>query len=551
MKKHFPLMAATASSLFFAALFCASHAAAIIVAKSGAAYSTIQAGLSAANAGDTVYVKAGTYLETVTFGKSGAAGAPIVLRNFGTDAPIVDGNGTAGTVVAISDKSNVQIIGFEVENASGGDPSIGIGIDGAGNNILVKDCKVHDITSDTKNAHGIAAYGTSGASPIKNIMFDGNEVYNCKLGQSESVVLNGNVDSFQVINNTVHDNDNIGIDFIGFEGTASAGDQARDGLCAANHVYNISSKSNPTYGGDQSADGIYVDGGTNIVIERNIVDSCDCGIEIGCEHSGKTTNGIMVRNNFVSRSYQGDIMAGGYDASVGSVTDVTIVNNTTYHSNDGEVLLQYHNSGITVKNNILFAKSGEEYVAAVGTGNTNIVADNNLYYGGSTSSPGAASDAHAVFANPLLVNPPADLHLTSTSPALRAGALVPDSICGTLAIDGQPRIVGGAIDIGADEYGSTPVIGVKRQAAVPGSMVRLEKTSPSTWLLRYTLAEPADVAYTLFDVNGRTVYRSTVSRQPSGARSLVIQCGARAAQVYCVRAKMGNALESFTIAPAH
>jgi len=35
---------------------------------------------------------------------------------------------------------------------------------------------------------------------------------------SESMVLNGNVEHFVVSHNKVHDNDNIGIDFIGFEG---------------------------------------------------------------------------------------------------------------------------------------------------------------------------------------------------------------------------------------------------------------------------------------------------------------------------------------------
>jgi len=32
------------------------------------------------------------------------------------------------------------------------------------------------------------------------------------------MVLNGNVEKFVVSNNVVHDNDNIGIDFIGYEG---------------------------------------------------------------------------------------------------------------------------------------------------------------------------------------------------------------------------------------------------------------------------------------------------------------------------------------------
>ena len=536
------------SGLLAAALFCSADAAAIIVAKTGGAYATIQAGLSAANAGDTVFVKAGTYAETVTFGKSGTAAAPIVLQNYGTDAPVIDGNGTSGNVVSISGRSNVQIIGFEVMNASGGDPSIGISIEGSGSNILVKNCKVHDIASDNKNAHGIAAYATSGTAPILHLTLDGNEVYNCKLGQSESVVLNGNVDSFTVINNVVHDNDNIGIDFIGFEGTASANDQARDGLCANNHVYNISSKSNPTYGGDQSADGLYVDGGRNIIIERNIVDNCDIGIEVASEHGGKTTSDITVRSNFVSRSYQSNLLTGGYAASKGNASNIMFVNNTLYHGAQGEVALQFNCSNITIKNNICYASSGQAYLGNWGSNNSGVTVDNNLYYGASTSSPGAWADAHAMYADPKLVNAPTDMHLVSNSPAINAGAALTSDIVGTLDIDGQARVAGGTIDIGADEYVSTQTISANAQPLRSSSLARLEKASPSKWLLTYALTEPAAVSYTLVGMNGRVLFASATRHQSAGTNSLSIDCSTLAGSVCCIRAKFGNVIQSFTVA---
>jgi hypothetical protein len=132
---------------------------------------------------------------------------------------------------------------------------------------------------------------------VTNVIVDGNEIRNCLLGSSESLVLNGNVTNFTVSHNTIHDNDNIGIDFIGFEGYGPPGaDQARNGTCVDNVVYNITSANNRAYGGDRAADGIYVDGGQSIVIERNKVDSCDIGIEVGAEHSGRTTSNIGVRN---------------------------------------------------------------------------------------------------------------------------------------------------------------------------------------------------------------------------------------------------------------
>jgi parallel beta-helix repeat protein len=425
-------------------------ASTIIIAPSGGTYTSVQTGVSAANAGDTVLVRAGVYNEGISFGKSGSAAAGYITL-LGDAGAVLDGTGKGELGISIAGRNYVKVIGIEVQNFKGSGTPIGISVEGSASNLEIRNNKVRNIENANGNAHGIAFYGTVQA-PISDILVDGNEIRNCKLGQSESMVLNGNVTNFTVSNNTVHDNDNIGIDFIGFEGNGPSGlDQARSGVCAANRVYNISSAANPTYGGERSADGIYVDGGKDIVIERNVVDNCDIGIEIASEHGGKTTSNIIARNNFVSRSYQGNIMSGGYAANRGNAANIVIVNNTLYQGGDGAIVLQFNNSGVAIKNNIC---SGSQYLVESGSNNTGIVADNNMYSGGSASSSGAWSDLHAKFGNPLLVNPPADMHLQPTSTAKNAGASLPDSVVGTLDIDGQPRVQENAIDIGADELGT-------------------------------------------------------------------------------------------------
>jgi hypothetical protein len=223
-------------------------------------------------------------------------------------------------------------------------------------------------------------------------------------------------------------------------------------------VYNISSATNPTYNGDRCADGIYVDGGKDIVIERNTVDNCDIGVEIASEHGGRTTSNITVRSNFVSRSYQGNVMSGGYGDSRGNASNIVIVNNTLYHGRDGEVVLQFNCSGVTIKNNICVANSGTDYISASGSNNSSVTVDNNLYYGASTSDPGTWNDAHAKFANPMLVNAPADMHVAASSPAKNSGVALDAAIAGTLDIDGQARVQENAIDIGADEIGTAAIL---------------------------------------------------------------------------------------------
>ncbi len=44
-------------------------------------------------AGDTIYVRGGTYNEQVTFGKSGTAGNIITLTNYNSEEVIIDGTG--------------------------------------------------------------------------------------------------------------------------------------------------------------------------------------------------------------------------------------------------------------------------------------------------------------------------------------------------------------------------------------------------------------------------------------------------------------------------
>jgi hypothetical protein len=148
---------------------------------------------------------------------------------------------------------------------------------------------------------------------------------------------------------------------------------------------------------------------------------------------------------------------GGYAATRGDAQNVVVVNNTTYLGTNGEIELQYNCDRITIKNNILYARTGQSYIANGGGNNTNVTVDNNIYFGASTTSPGAFPDARAWFVNPLLVNPLVDLHLLAASPAIDAGINLGNDaqgqpLSGASDIDGSPRVQGGAIDIGAHEF---------------------------------------------------------------------------------------------------
>ena len=439
-------------------------------------------------AGSTVNVLTGVYNEFVTFRNSGSSGNYLVLQNYPGSTPVIDGTGLpiSGEVglVTIANKQYVKLIGFEIRNLKAGGASSafpqGISVRGNGAFIEIRSNKVHDIENSCRHcgAHGIAVYGRDPSASIHDLMIDGNEVYNGKFGWSESMVLNGNVEFFTVSNNIVHDNDNIGIDFIGYEGENPdpALDRARDGTAVGNVVYNINSYGNPAYGRERSAGGIYVDGGTRIVIERNTVHHSNLGVELASEHSGKNTSFVTLRNNFFYNNTQTGIAMGGYDTKRGSTENCVIVNNTLYNNFTqgdwgAELYIQFDTRNNLIKNNIIFANNARRFIESWSAVMTADVVDRNLYFaagGGSngtwiwknvtyatfaTYQAGSGNDATGfVGIDPLLVNPAAgDLHLTSGSPAINAGENLPSTQIGILDIDGNPRIVNGTVDLGADE----------------------------------------------------------------------------------------------------
>ncbi len=446
----------------------------------------IQYAMDLVGPGSTVYVMGGVYNETVTFRRSGTSGSYIVLQNYAGQTPVIDGTGLPITgetgLVVIENKAYVKLIGFEVRNLkAGGNTGVfpaGIWIRGNGAFIEVRNNAVHDIENSCGHcgAHGIAVYGRDPLASIHDILIDGNQVYNGRFGWSESMVMNGNVERFTISNNIVHDNDNIGIDMIGYEGENPdpAVDRARDGTVVGNLVYNINSYGNPAYGNERSADGIYVDGGTRIVIERNIVHDSNIGIELASEHGDRDTSYITVRDNFLYNNTQTGIAFGGYDKRRGSTQYCVIVNNTLYNNFTqrdwgAELYIQFDTRYNIVKNNLIYANDARRFIESWNPTMTANLVDYNLYFaaGGGTNGTwiwkgvtytsfaayqsATGNDANALVGiDPQLASlATPDLHLLSSSPAIDRGQDLTEA--GPLDIDGQTRIQGAAIEIGADE----------------------------------------------------------------------------------------------------
>lgn len=456
---------------------------------SSSPWRTIQHAANVAIAGDTVYVRGGTYNESVTINVSGtASGGYITFQNYPGETAIVDGTGLTPAsgqsgLFNIIDRSYLKIVGLEIRNyatASTARVPVGVWITGASNNLQILSNHIHHIANTARstgaNAMGLAAYGSNPTAAISQLTIDGNQIDHLTLGSSESLVLDGNVQNWSITNNVVHDTNNIGIDAIGFEGVSSSTstDLARDGTISGNTVYNITSYGNPAYGNSYGADGIYCDGCTRVTIERNVVHNTDFGVEVASEHANKLSSYVTVRSNLIYANNLSGLTIGGYDSSRGGTDHCNFVNNSFYNndtqnSGSGEFQIQYFSTNNIFKNNIVYAGAQDQFVTGIAS-SSNVDADYNVYFstGGAPASAwywkGASvtgfpayrsisgNDAHSSFANPLylsLASP--DFHVAASSPAVSAGINLGTSVLGSVDFAGNPRIQGANVDIGAYE----------------------------------------------------------------------------------------------------
>ena len=494
-------------SVLFVLLMCVSGAcgqtnSAFYVSTTGndsnpgtqaAPWRTVQHAADTVHAGSTVNVRAGIYEELVSINVSGnAADGFITFRSYPGETAVLDAShftpsGRQG-VLTIHNRSYVRIEGLDIRNFHTAEhrlAPLGISIMGSGSHIELLKNNVHhieqtfpgrDAPGSGGNGFGIAVYGTYARTPISELVIDGNEVHHLKTGSSESLVVNGNVTNFRITHNVVHDNNNIGIDVIGFERTAPdpAVDQARDGIVSGNLVYNITSRGNPAYRNEENSDGIYVDGGTRVLIEQNIMHDVDFGIELASEHKDRATSYITARNNLIYHAHTAGVSIGGYAPERGHTDHCIVINNTLYDNDtsgtgSGEFQMQWNMADDIFANNIVYA--GPRCLIAVSKSQRDkdhlpVAIDHNIYYCASGSKASTweessahltgfenyvqttGNDRHSQFLDPHFVDAATNnFHPRPDSPAIAAGTIERLPV-GELDIESSPRVKSGKIDIG-------------------------------------------------------------------------------------------------------
>lgn len=399
-------------------------------------WKTISKAASTLVAGDTVYIRAGTYIEQVIPSNSGSSSSPITYTNYPGESPVIDGQNGLSTnytgQIHLYYVSHIVLDGLTITNAGPYDNDCGILVDYC-NNITIKNNSISNTVSS-----GIGVWDS------QYITVHNNEVNNaCNDGEQECITIATTTD-FTVSQNHVHHN---GPGTNGGEGI-DAKDGAARGVIVDNHVHDLTRL------------GIYVDAWDkhtyDIEIARNRVHNCtNDGITLASEQGGLLEN-IRVINNLVYKNrYSGLAITPNGDVANPPMRTLSVTNNTFYSNGDGTqpspwgggIVVDNPNIDTLVirnnllSNNLLFQIALEVSVAS-------LTAEKNLIHGFRSYS-GEIKGNSPVEGDPLFVNiSQSNFHLQTTSPAIDKAAAT-NAPADDLEKISRPQ--GKATDIGAYE----------------------------------------------------------------------------------------------------
>ena len=485
------------------------------------AFLTIQKALNTASAkGDIILVSPGTYIENLVWKYSGTNAKKMILQKNGAGIVYIKSpNAPAKPVLDITNMSNIIIDGFFITRDAPINNAQGILVQSSGTtamkNIEIKNCTFTNINwsndpnikpKATQNAQPFIVYGRSSVAII-NISIHDCDFNNNITGQSEVCSFNANIDGFSATNNVLHDNTNIAIDVIGYEGENNNInlDQAKNGIISHNILY---SNQSPYSEGAS----IYVDGGASVLIENNIIHDGDYGIEISGENDKPTidfeTQDITVRNNLIYNCRSAGLKIGNYK---GKLKNALVSNNTCFYNNrggkrDGDMngtskkispwaeLVIDNMEDVNINSNIFYARAANKTMLNTDANALidNLTMDYNLWYNKNNAAGNNLTfqfkinninnnynsysnyisntsnfDYHALYGDPDFVNENIvgdnavnpDLHISMGSIAQEKGD--PDAVIGASRgfwglqdFFGNARI-SGVLDIGAHELPGT------------------------------------------------------------------------------------------------
>lgn len=444
----------------------------------GAPWRTIQYGANQLSAGDTLYIRGGTYVEAVKISRSGTSGSPITIKAYTGETVIIDGQYTYPTGTAATWVTNNQYITHVSGDTYRWTPTGAtvyafvwtrlVSLDG--NYITLE-----DVTIRRSRGRGIGSVGAYTGCIIRNVTVHSTRHNINADGRGSS--------NFLYENCTFYDGTNFApfsrpAGWLNWGGAVAHGDM-EDMTYRGLTIYNIWGEgiltSQSTIVEDCVIYNIYampilIEQSANSIVRRNFMYHDWKGYlrngkaSFGIYISDEPGSGLGVTNTDDNEIYNNIIvnMRNGirFDSGDNPLTGNAVYNNTIIAGRAETIGLFIGTgdyAGNTIYNNLIYAANG----GVQHNSRSSLPAGITMSYNGWGSTPASwAQGTGDEYGNPLIANPLQNLsggngdadnyRLTAASPMIDQGT-------GTNAPSddyfGNTR--SGSIDIGAHEYGAT------------------------------------------------------------------------------------------------
>ncbi len=389
-------------------------------------WKTIQKAADTLVAGDTVYIRAGTYPEQVVVKHSGNPGNYITFAAYPGEAVTIDGSNItlADDLVGlfhIEDEQYIRVSGLHILHAGPNDNNAGIMVLRSNHIIIENNSTYHT------NSSGIGVWWSN------HVTVDGNRVEEAGVGGSQECISIAGTDNFEVRNNEVVNCHKEGID---------AKDGSSNGQVYRNHVHQTERV------------GIYVDAWDkfthDIEVFQNVVhDVSDSdGFVVASEMGGLLQNIHLYNNIAYHNRYLGfSISLNGIG---GPMDGIYIVNNTVYDNGwvewGGGIAVDNPNAqNVVVRNNIVSQNLYFQITVNPDVPAQGYTIDHNLIDGyRNHEDEGETHGEDFVEGDPRFFHAPgANFYLQVGSPAMDAGIPLDAP---TFDFDGLPRPLDGDED---------------------------------------------------------------------------------------------------------
>jgi len=488
-----------------------------------APWSTIRHAAETLTASDTVFIRSGTYNESVYFDNAGnSTEGHIVYSAFPGETPIVDGiSVTESNNGIIIDKDYIKLHGLTIRNWN----ENGIWIENA-SFFEISDCIVHDIfygigvadgshdfVFNSVTVHHFDLYGfdvsTSGGADCYNGTFNDCLAHTGRDSQQ-------NVDGFALGHGTQHNFEfNRCKTFDVYDGFDISSQNTTLNRCMAYNCWNGAYKLWQDNVKLVNCIG-YSSGGSNVELDWDQ----EPGVTklINCTFFDAQTFSIWIENAADTLEMYNCIIAGG--DNIGLTFEQQGVGN---YRGDYNI---FHNDN---PDRLIAVGYTDEFTA-----NQVIAGDWSNYSG---------QDAHSIVANSaesLFVNPAQnDLHLVKNSPAIDSGTSISAP---STDFDGNLRPFGSTYDIGAYEYQtSVDVLIVDKINDPPKSLLVQNYPNPfnPSTEIKFYLHDPNDVNLEVYNTLGKRIKTLLKKRLNAGHHEVIFNAQDLSSGIYFYRIHAG------------